>query len=77
LNASFHMWVEQSWRRGHQRSDDQSNSWSSNDCHARAAPEKLNATLSSTTAKRLKAVVLRGSMEEETIKASKLRWWRI
>ena len=44
---------------------------------ARAAPEKLNATLSSTTAKRLKAVVIRRSTEEENTKALKLRWWRI
>src|SRR5271154_6903565 len=35
LNASFHMRVWQSWRHGHQRSDDRPDSWSSNDCHAR------------------------------------------
>ena len=37
------------------------------------ASEKLNTTLSNTTAKRLKAVVIRGSIEENT-KALKLRW---
>lgn len=41
------------------------------------APEKLNATLSNTAAKRLKAVVIRGSVEEEKTKALKLRRWRV
>jgi len=41
------------------------------------ASEKLNATLSNTAAKRLKAVAIRGSVEEENTKALKLRWWRV
>jgi hypothetical protein len=41
------------------------------------APEELNATLSNTAAKRLKAVVIRGSAEEANTKALKLRWWHV
>jgi hypothetical protein len=37
------------------------------------APERLNATLSNTAAKRLKAVIIRGSVEEENTKALKFR----
>jgi hypothetical protein len=89
LNVSFHMRVWQSWRPAiSDPTTDRIPEAVMTVTLARAvdtmvarrhgtAPEKLNATLSNTAAKRLKAVVIRGSVEEENRKALKLRWRRV